>query len=225
MNMKFVVSFIFIFLFSASNIYAAKPKINKNTQVRVEYGCRRTKWGTQTKTITAKYKNLAGIVVENYTPEDKITLKNCIFSTRHWVLFNTSIDEPQIEVKQCKNHQKKRTCCKVLSGRWKVFDGKKNVLITNPAHLQIDHILPFSYIRLNMKDCKLTNKYYNYLPNLKPELASVNLKKSNNICQTAEECEMQTQICKAMAEEFEDKRLCEEIDAVARRLLKKNNLI
>ena len=212
--MRFVISFVFIFSLSASKIYAEKPKINKNTQIRIEYGCKRPQWGKQEKTITMMYKNIKGIDLEHYSPDSKLTLIDCVFSTRHLVLFNTSIDEPQIEVKQYRNNHNNQLCCKVISGQWEVFDGKKNVIITNPNDLQIDHILPFSYIRLNMKDCKLTNKYYNYLPNLKPELASANLKKGNNICQTKEECDKQRQICKSMAEEFEDDKLCEEIEAL-----------
>ena len=217
MQRKILTILKFTFLFSpiSSISYASfKPTINQNTQIRVEYGCKRPQWGWQERTITLKYRNVKGIVIDDYGEDNELTLKNCIFSTRHWILFKTAIAEPQIEVKQCKRNKTERMCCKVLSGKWKVFDGEKNVLITNPTHLQIDHILPFSYIRLNMKDCKLTNKYYNYLPNLKPELASVNLKKSNNICQTAEECEMQTQICKAMAEEFDDDGLCEDLPSI-----------
>ena len=210
---KIVVYFFFFFI-STNKSYATKPQVNKNTKIRIEYGCKRPQWSKQTKTITIKYKNIQGITINDYKPDDELILEECIFSTRHSVLFNASATEPQIEVKKCKHNKQEAICCKVLSGQWKIFDGEKNTIITDPKQIQIDHILPFSYIRLNMKDCRLTNKYYNYLPNLRPELANINLKKSNNLCTTNQECEEQKQICKAMAQQFDDEPLCEELNKI-----------
>ena len=187
-----------------------KPKINKNTPKRVEYGCKRPKWGNITENVKLKYANVKGIIVDGYNNDDLLEIEGCIFSTRHFVLFNTSKEEPVIEVKNCNN----KNCCYVLKGAWEVFNGEENVVIEDPKELQIDHVLPFSYIRLNMKDCKRTNDYYNYLGNLKPELAAVNFKKSNKICETENECDIQKSICQSMAEEFEDKNLCEEINKI-----------
>jgi len=172
-----------------------RPKINQNTQTRIEYGCKRPHWSSVSLTISDD---------ENPTKEVE-----CFFSTRHLILLIHSIDKAEYEIVNCKKNKK---CCKITSGQWKVFDGEKEIIETNPANLQIDHILPFSYIRLNMKNCKKASLYYNYLDNLKPELSKVNNKKSNILCEEAEQCEKQKEICHKMAQEFDDEKLCEELD-------------
>lgn len=207
---------LLFFLFSDITFgeeFKHKPKVNHNTQIRVEYGCKRPRqWGNVEKVITLS-ENTGRSTIDNSEDIEKISIY-CLFTTRHFVLFNTSFIEPAIEIKQCKKGKADRTCCKVVAGEWLVHDGKENVIETNPANLQIDHILPFSYIRLNMNDCKKINLYYNYLPNLTPELSKVNNKKSDVLCETKEICEKQKQICHQMANEFDDEKMCDELDKI-----------
>ena len=204
------------FAIKEQNNHKNKPKINKNTQTITKYGCERPKqWSKIEKQISIQYKNQEGVVLtysngKDSEPWTQLNL-TCLFNTRNLVLFNSSLIEPKIEVKNCKNGKKDATCCKVLSGKWKVFDGEKEIMETEPKNIQIDHILPFNYIRLNMKDCKLANKYYNFLDNLEPMLASENNKKKDELCSTNEECWKQRRICQEMSNYFKDEKLCEEI--------------
>ena len=205
-----------LFTLDAISTTNNKPKINKNTQTITKYGCERPKqWSKIEKQISIQYKNQEGVVLtysngKDSEPWTQLNL-TCLFNTRNLVLFNSSLIEPKIEVKNCKNSKKEATCCKVLSGQWKVFDGEKDIIETEPKNIQIDHILPFNYIRLNMKDCKLANKYYNFLDNLEPMLASENNKKKDELCSTDAECWKQRRICKEMSNYFKDDKLCEEI--------------
>ena len=97
----------------------------------------------------------------------------------------------------------------------KCYFNTRNVVLYNTSKkIQIDHILPYSYLRLNMKDCKLRHKYFNYLQNLTPELADVNLKKSNYLCQSTDECKKQKEICEAISIEFNDEHLCDDINKI-----------
>ena len=179
------------------NIKEYKPQINKNTQTRVEYGCKRPDWGTY----------------EYFTPYDGKII-SCYFNTRNVVLYNNSKVVPQIDIKQCKKGNQDKLCCKVVSGEWELKNNDKNIVVNNPKQIQIDHILPYSYLRLNMKDCKMRHKYFNYLPNLTPELADVNLKKSDYLCLTFDECKKQKDICEAMSIEFNDEHLCDELNKI-----------
>ena len=210
-----LISSISINFVCAQNItkqHPYKPTVNQNTQIRIEYGCKRPNWDKNKKTITLPVSNIIGLELNNYKPTDLITIENCLFSTRHLVLFNTSRIDPTIELKMCKSQKQNRICCKVVKGEWNVFNGETYVIEKDVKNLQIDHILPFSYIRLNMKDCALASKYYNYLPNLSTELANTNLQKSNKLCTTKPECIKQREICYKMAREFNDIHLCESLE-------------
>lgn len=194
---QLLILFCFLSLSTTTNANASnKPQVNKNTQIVVSYGCKRPTWTSK------KYQ----VVVEGQA-------MICYMNTRNHLLYETSIVAPQIEVKTSTNKKgKTKTRCKVLSGQWKVFDGTNDIIETDPAKLQIDHILPFSYIRLNMKDCKLAKKYFNYVDNLAVAYGAVNLKKSDNLCENQQECEQQKTICRKMSIEFDDEKLCEELE-------------
>lgn len=222
--LKFLFCFVVYLSFFYNTLFASqdklnnnnKPKVNKNTQTITKYGCERpNQWSKVEKQISIQYKNQEGIKMSYSNGEDsepwlQINL-SCIFNTRNLMLFNTSLIEPKIDVKNCKNGKKDATCCKVISGQWKVFDGEKDVIETDPKNIQIDHILPFNYIRLNMKDCKMAGKYYNFIENLAPMLSSENNKKKDELCSTDEECWKQRRICQEMSNYFKDEKLCEEI--------------
>ena len=200
---SFITLIVFCCCYSArgvennSNATYYKPQINNNTPTRIEYGCQRPDWGTY----------------EYFTPYNNEIIK-CYFNTRNVVLYNTSKVQPKIDVKPCKKNKQQKMCCKVLSGEWHLKNGDDVVIITEPKKIQIDHILPYSYLRLNMKDCKLRHKYFNYLQNLTPELADVNLKKSNYLCQSTDECKKQKEICEAISIEFNDEHLCDDINKI-----------
>ena len=171
-----------------------KPKINQNTQQRIEYGCKRPKgWGNNTIEI-------------EYNGEKR----QCIINTRELVLLNTSIQDVSMELKECKEN---KLFCKVIGGGWLVNKINGEAVIENDkSKLQIDHILPFSYIRLNMSDCRQARRIYNFIGNLSVELADVNHKKSDALCENNDVCEKQKQICKTISLTFNDKKLCEELN-------------
>ena len=173
-----------------------KPKVNINTQTIIKKGCERPKkWNRKEYSIIYKNKTF-----------------NCYLNTRDLVLFlNSDKNELLMSIRQCK---KNKLCCKVSYGKWLVFSEQKQkpIYVYLPTELQIDHILPFSYIRLNMKNCRLSNKYYNFISNLRIMLGEENRRKSNYICLTKEECEEQIDICNQMKKKFNDKHLCDEIE-------------
>ncbi len=194
-----------------------KPKVNQNTPIIKKYGCERPKsWGNISKDILISSKNANNIFLNknhNSEKEDEDILLTipCVFSTRNYILFNTSLIEPKVEVKNTIIGKKEKLLCKIISGKWRVFDGEKYIEETEPKNIQIDHILPFAYIRLNMKDCKLTSKYYNFLENLEPMFGSENQKKKDIICSNEEECWKQIKICNSISNYFDDKHLCDNL--------------
>lgn len=164
------------------------PQINKNTPDIT--GCKRPKlWGMMTN---GDYD----MIVMDYILQKT--------SKKSVVLF--------------KNKKHGRNIAIVVAGEWKVkdLDGKE-IIVKDPKKLHIDHILPWKYLSLNMKNCKpqTINKYYNYIDNLTPELAEVNKKKSDLLCETKEQCERQIKICDKIAKDFDDKNLCENIKATS----------
>ena len=223
---KIISSFFTVLLFLHSNTKFAyteyKPKINKHTQKRIEYGCKRPKQWKSTKEIYPIY-------FENKAEGEFVNVLNfyCNVNTRDKILINSNVsDDVDIEYnfffkdnKTNKLHYDRRFLrksnkrrCKMTKGKWIVKDeNNEDLIVEDPKLLQIDHILPFSYIRLNMKDCRKAVEYYNFMDNLEPVLAEVNNKKNNIICKTYELCERQKEICRKMAEHFQDENLCEDI--------------
>ena len=193
-----LANFLLIFVSNAlsveNNFY--KPTVNANTPITQSYGCKRPNWGEK----------------QYFVNLDNNKQVECLLNTRNYVLL-TSMRDVSISIKQCKRGKKMHNCCKVVKG---IFVSKNNVEITldksNLQAVSVDHVLPWAYIRLNMQSCKFTSKYYNYLPNLVLIPHTENATKSDHVCQTEEECIQQREICHKMADEFNDKRLCEEID-------------
>ena len=201
-----------------------RPKVNQNTQTRIEYGCKRPKQWKMTKKVYPVYFE------DKKNNKIKVLNFNCNISTRDEILISLNAsDDTNIEYNFFFKDQKtnkwkydneflkktNRKKCKVVKGQWIVEnEAGDDIVVDDPKLLQIDHILPFSYIRLNMKDCSKITEYYNFTENLEPVLAEVNKKKSDIICETKEMCERQKAICQKMSEHFEDEHLCDEINKI-----------
>lgn len=193
-----------------------KPKVNQNTPIIKKYGCERPKtWGNIKDEILIKKQNVNNInLINNKDLEnnDKLSVRiPCVFNVRNYILFHSSLVQPKIEINNVLIRNKDKLLCKVVSGKWRVFEGQKYIEEDDVKKIQIDHILPFSYIRLNMKDCKLTSKYYNFLLNLEPMFGSENQKKKDFICSNEEECWKQLKVCNNMSVYFNDIHLCDNL--------------
>ena len=209
---------IFIFFFTMplafSKQHKNKSSVYKYTRRTPQEGCKTPKFEDAEKTITLKYKNVSGLEMENYDPEKNITIEKCIFSMKDMILFEKSRLETKIGLTECYKNKEKRLCCKVINGEWEVFDGVENVVVNTPDELQIGHILPYSYISRNMKNCNRTLLYYNYMPNLTIEFSDGS-KKNNDVCGNKETCDKQRQICKQMSHRLMDKMLCDRLEKLA----------
>ena len=102
------ISINFVYAQNITKQHPYKPTVNQNTQIRIEYGCKRPNWDKNKKTITLPVSNIIGLELNNYKSTDLITIENCLFSTRHLVLFNTSRIDPTIELKMCKSQKQNR---------------------------------------------------------------------------------------------------------------------
>ena len=198
----FFLSFTLVVVFLSCDVFGIesgknKPEINANTQIRTEYGCKRPNWDWKEYTV--------------FFNDEQI---KCYMNTRNFLLYKSSLSAPILQTKKCYKNKQERICCKVVAGEWKVFDGNQEIIEIDVGNLQIDHVLPFSYIRLNMKNCKLAGKYFNFIDNLAVMYGAENLKKKDNLCETREECEKQKKICNKIAENFADKNLCDELNKI-----------
>lgn len=175
-----------------------------------EYGCKISKLDKIRRKISVHYGNQQGIKLRHMDDDVIITIPDCYFKTKDWVLFDTSLIEPKVVILPYKERDDGSYKCSVVGGRWKVFDDASGqyVFESDVRKIQVDHILPFSYIALNMKDCKRAGEYYNYLENIVPVIREHGEPEDDYLCRTSEECWLQTKICRKMADHFNDDVLC-----------------
>ncbi|MBR1429019.1 MAG: hypothetical protein IJ590_02060 [Rickettsiales bacterium] len=192
-----------------NNLYNHNIKQDDLKTVR-EYGCKISKLDKIRRKISVHYGNQRGIKLHHMEDDVIITIPDCYFNTKDWVLFDSSLVEPKLNILPYKERDDGSYKCKVVGGRWNVFDDRngKYVIENNVQNIQVDHILPFSYIALNMKDCKRAGEYYNYLENIVPVLREEEQEEDDYLCRTDEECWLQTKICRNMADHFNDDVLC-----------------
>ena len=110
----FLISFSSFYLlciniYASNNTYLQRDGFrgskNKNLSV-----CTNQQWSKVKKTLTIRYKNIQGIIFDNYQDDDLLTIQSCLMTTRNIVLFDKSLVEPHIEVKKCNG----QLCCKVI---------------------------------------------------------------------------------------------------------------
>ena len=194
-----------------------------------QYGCKISKLDKIRRKISVHYGNQQGIKLRKMEDDVIITIPDCYFKTKDWILFDTSLIEPKVVILPYKERDDGSYKCSVVGGRWKVFDDASGqyVLESDVRKIQVDHILPFSYIALNMKDCKRAGEYYNYLENIVPVLRESDQPEDDYLCRTSEECWLQTKICRKMADYFDDDVLCYKLfmDFKAQKSSTKDNLL
>lgn len=126
----------------------------------------------------------------------------CKMYYNHYILYNTSNRKPEIE--------RKNGFCKVIKGHWKVKSYSGDVSVYYASDLNIDHILPYSYI-VKQVGCKEAKKYFNLKYNLEPLEANYNKSKKDNVCHNKEYCLKQKLICLKIEEEFKKSLNCKNL--------------
>ena len=192
-----------------SSLYNHNVKADDLKVIR-KYGCKISKIDKIRKKISIHYANTDGLKLKKVDGDTIITVPDCYFKTKDWVLFDKSIIEPKVKIAPYKERDDSSYRCSVIGGRWIIINDKngKYVMEEDVRKIQVDHILPFSYIALNMENCNRTGEYYNYLENITLVLRDENEDEDDYLCRTDEECWQQTKICRNMADYFDDDVLC-----------------
>ena len=86
--------------------------------------------------------------------------------------------------------------CKVVSGKWSVYVNRElqRKIETDINNIQIDHIVPWSYLKKHV-DRAEHDLVYNIYSNLRPVSAKFNARKSNHICDNKIMCAWQREHC------------------------------
>lgn len=134
----------------------------------------------------------------------KIEQLGCLMNVRNYILLANGSD---IELK------KEKGICKVVSGSWEVLDGDNGeyILITDPKDIEIDHIVPWSYLKRNVNK-KDYNFVFNMLVNLKPVSKRYNRNKKDKVCDTEQLCNTQQYHCELIKTELDKQNIDNTID-------------
>ncbi len=208
---------------SENDLYNHNIKKDDINVVR-KYGCKISRLDKIRRKISIHYANQKGIKLRKIEDDVIITIPDCYFKTKDWILFDTSLVEPHLTIEPYKERDDGSYKCSVTGGKWKVWDDKiqQYVIEKDVRKMQVDHILPFSYIALNMKDCSRAGEYYNYLENVVPVIREHGEEEDGYLCRTDEECWLQTKICRNMANRFDDDVLCYKLFMDFRRNIQSN---
>ena len=127
----------------------------------------------------------------------------CKMDYRHYFLFEKSKGGTRSE-------RSANGFCKVLRGIWEVRSEEGMIELSDPALIDIDHIVPVAYFARRI-DCARMNDYYNFEDNLVLTTKTYNNKKKANLCRFKEECQEQAEKCINMAAEFDNAPLCTDL--------------
>ncbi|MBQ7536676.1 MAG: hypothetical protein IJT14_00970, partial [Rickettsiales bacterium] len=108
-----------------------------------EYGCKISKLDKIRRKISVHYGNQRGIKLRHMEDDVIITIPDCYFNTKDWVLFDSSLVEPKLNILPYKERDDGSYKCKVVGGRWNVFDDASGQydFESDVRKIQVDHIL------------------------------------------------------------------------------------
>ena len=114
--------------------------------------------------------------------------------------------------------EKKGFVCKVVSGKWWVYsdDRLNRIIETDISKLQIDHIVPWSYIKKHIA-IEDFEEVYNSIANLRVISSRFNTKKSNRICSNTTMCNWQLEHCEDLVVILDIKNIKNTIDCFSLR--------
>lgn len=128
--------------------------------------------------------------------------ERCMMDIRNYMLYVNSYIPATIEYVYHKNI--KIPVCVITGGLWKIVTKNGVVNKINKSDIHIDHVIPYKWLKNQLKDCDKARFVYNYEPNLQLKLADENQQKKDKTCYNKYTCQLQKQICLKMNEDFKE---------------------